>query len=321
MNPILVVIPYHSADLEITRKLIAWIAELGSCKPHSLLFAADSAIPQETMRELMDAARPVFHSVKTMIITVPKPAEGQRVWPPNIVFLAVANQVHQLYKFPFLFLEPDAIPIYAGWIDDIAEEYAECPARFMGSIVKQVGQPGLPSEYLNGVAVYPNDAIEVFEKIASVKDSSQAWDIGSASVVVPRAMNTKLIAHFYGEKDLPPMFVQAKLPDSPKNHVTLDFVPMEAAIFHRSKDGKLIDLLMARRKSATPIPESVSLKTQTSDTGPVKFSNVIVPELKEHPVALAPVVDMLPVETQELAPIGQPEKRGPGRPKKVEATA
>jgi hypothetical protein len=246
MNPILVVIPYHKGDLEIAKKLIAWIAELGSCKPHSLMFCADSLVPQEQMRALMDIARPHFVRVTTMIVTVPAATAEQKVWAPNIVFLNVARQVHVTSKLPFLFLEPDAIPIYPGWADDIAEEYFECPARFMGSIVKQVGQPGLPAEYLNGVAVYPNDAIEIFEKLAQVKDSSQAFDVGSAATVVPMSMHTPMIKHFWGEKDLPPVFVEAKIPDSPKNHVTSDFVPLGCAIFHRSKDGKLIDLLRSK---------------------------------------------------------------------------
>lgn len=245
-KPLLIVLPYFSGDFEIAKKLLIWIAELGSCKPHSLLLCADSLVPQEKMRELMDIARPHFIRVTTMIVTVPMATAEQKVWAPNIVFLNVARQVHETSKLPFLFLEPDAIPIYPGWADDIAEEYEECPARFMGSIVKQVGQPGLPPEYLNGVAVYPNDAIEVFERIASVKDSSQAFDVGSASVVIPRAMNTPLIQHLWGEKDLPPIFVKSKLPTSPKNHLTIDVIRKEAAIWHRSKDGSLIQILRDR---------------------------------------------------------------------------
>lgn len=253
-NPILVVIPYHAGDLEITTKLLQWIAELGSCKPHSLLLCADSLVPQGEMRELMDIARPHFVRVTTMIVTVPPSTPEQKVWPPNIVFLNVARQVHETSKFPFLFLEPDAIPMYSGWLDDIAEEYAESPMRFMGSLIKQNGQEGLPPEYLNGVAVYPNDAITVFDKIASIKDGTQAFDIGSASIAVPRSANTPLIQHFWGTKEMPPVFVESKSPDSPKNHVTLEFIRPAVAIFHRSKDGKLIDLLRAKRGTTLTIP-------------------------------------------------------------------
>ena len=64
-QPLLVVLPYFGGDLEIAKKLIEWIVELGSCKPHSLLLCADSKVPQDQMRALMDLARPVFHKVET----------------------------------------------------------------------------------------------------------------------------------------------------------------------------------------------------------------------------------------------------------------
>lgn len=247
-QPLLVVLPYHAGDIDLARKLIEWIAELGSCKPHSLLLCADTAAPRDKIVDLMELARPHFVKVQTMLVSVPQPAEGKTVWPPNVMFLNAARQVNQCYKRAFLWLEPDAVPMYAGWLDDIAEEYEETPLRFMGSIIKQQGQEGMPSEYLNGVAVYPNDAIDVFDKIAPIKDGIKAFDIGAATVLMSRSSDTPLIKHYWGERNLPPVFVEAKTPDSPKNHLTLDFIPKEAAIFHRSKDGKLIDILRKKRK-------------------------------------------------------------------------
>lgn len=258
MNPILVVLPYHRGDFDIAKKLVQWISELGSCKPHSILLCADSTVPQESMRELMELARPSFERVATMIVTVPtKPAEGsERVWPPNTMFLQAANQVRENYRLPFLWLEPDAIPITDTWLDQIALAYQHCPRRFMGTIVTQVGQPGLPAQYLNGVAVYPNDAVEVFNNISAVKDHSSAFDIGSAPVVVSKSQNTSLMQHFWGTKEMPPIFVATKTTDSPKNHVTMDFVKPGVVLFHRSKDGNLIDLLREQKAKVIPLTES-----------------------------------------------------------------
>ena len=248
-RPLLVVLPYHAGDLEIATKLVDWIGELGSCKPHSLLLCADSKVPQDQMRALMEKARPFFSQIATMICTVvevAKDAKDNPYWAQNQMFLAAARQVKTNYRFDFLWLEADAIPIYPGWLDDIAEEYEECARRFMGSIVHQDGQPNMPKDYLNGVAVYPNDAIDIFSEIESVKNGGQAWDIGSAAQIVPKSLNTSLIQHYYGTKELPPVFVEARASDAPKNHVTPDFVNLTAAIFHRSKDGKLIDILRAK---------------------------------------------------------------------------
>lgn len=279
-RPLLVVLPYHAGDIEIARKLVAWITELGSCKPHSLLLCADSKVPQEQMRSLMESARPLFAHISTMICTVLENTEDAKnpYWAQNQMFLAAARQVKTNYRLDFLWLEPDAIPIYPGWLDDIAEEYEECAKRFMGSVVHQDGQPNMPKDYLNGVAVYPNDAIELFMGIESVKNGGAAWDIGSAGQVVPKSINTTLIKHYYGTKEMPPVFVEARASDAPKNHVTLDFVQPGVALFHRSKDGKLIDLLSKKRNTPKPV-----MTTKVGDTGSVKFSTLAVPELEESP--------------------------------------
>jgi hypothetical protein len=273
-QPLLVVLPYHNGDIELARKLLEWIAELGSCHPHSILLCADASAPRDKVLELMAIARPHFTNTRTMLVIVPAPADGKKVWPPNVMFLNACRQVWDQFKMNFLWLEPDAIPLYARWLDDIAEEYEECPLRFMGSLIKQQGQEGLPPEYLNGVAVYPNSAFEVFDKITSVKDSSQAFDIGSAASVVPKSMNTRLIQHYYGTKELPPVFVETRAPDAPKNHVMLDFIPVGTAIFHRSKDGKLIDLLRAKR---TVIPE------KTVGGGSPEVNRLLEPEPEKAP--------------------------------------
>jgi hypothetical protein len=301
MNNLLVVLAYCPKDLEITKKLLFWISELGSCKPHSLLLVADSAVPQPTMRELMDIVRPVFHKVHTMIVTVP----SNVTFPPNHMFLQAANQVKENYKHDFLWMEPDSIPIGEEWLEEIAMAYDDCPSRFMGSIIHQEGQPGMPSDYLNGVAVYPNDAIDLFKNIPTIKDGTQAWDIASASVVIPKAMNTPLIKHFYGLKDLPPVFVASRATDAPKNHVTLDFVPKEAAIFHRSKGGELIDLLRAKRNASIPAKSS-------SPEGENKFS------LTETMLAGAPTPNLSAPEIDTPQP--QQEKRGVVKSRKVEAS-
>jgi hypothetical protein len=310
MNNLLVVIPYHGGDLEIAKKLIEWIVELGDCKPHSLLLAADSGISQDVMRELMDLARPAFVSVRTMIVAVPRPTSEQKVWAPNVVFLAVARQVNENYKFPFLFLEPDAIPISKGWLNEIATAYAESPKRFMGSVIKQVGQIGLPAEYLNGVAVYPNDAIDVFENIQAVKTSEQAFDIGSAVQVLPKAAHTTLIHHFWGEKDLPPVFVESLAPGAPKNHVTMGFIKPGAVVFHRSKDGGLINLLRVNSTRASePLGNPVMTAFLSEGQRPNPILHVRKEEKQESSPELSPDEKKQPTPPPMSARIPTPKKQ------------
>jgi len=104
MNPILVALPYHQGDYDLAVKLVAWMCELGSCRPNSLLLCADSAVPQEKMRDLMGMARPNFVRVTTMIVTVPAATAERKVWPPNVMFLNAARQVQACHTFNFLWM-------------------------------------------------------------------------------------------------------------------------------------------------------------------------------------------------------------------------
>ena len=180
------------------------------------------------------------------VATIPNSVKA--VWAPNSMFLSAAKWIYECGKMPWLWLESDAIPIREGWLDAIIEEYDASPMKFLGPIVRQTNQPELPAAHLTGTAVYPQDAYEVYQGIESLVTKVVAWDIETASQVVARTKAATTIAHFYGEKDLSVTFVDAITPESPRNAKTIDFIPKQAAIFHRVKDGSLISLLRKLKK-------------------------------------------------------------------------
>jgi hypothetical protein len=260
---LLTIIPYCTNDLPITTKLLEWINELAARDIFTngpLLLAADSAVPRSDIDRLAAIARKSWRWVRTMIVTVP--ADG---WAPTLMFRTISSHVVANYRLPFFWMEPDCIPLVPSWLRQLQDAYEECPKRYMGALISQTEDPALPAVHMTGCGIYPNDAIEDFMTIKDLK--TQAWDIASALTIVPRCENTQLIHHFWGLKDLPPVFVHQRLPDSPKNHVTLDFIRKDAAVFHRSKGGELIDLL--RQKLHREIP--------TISRGKEAASNIVGP--------------------------------------------
>lgn len=252
MQPLLVVIAYHSGDYERTTQLLGWISELGGARPHSCLLVADEGVSPDQRAALGALAKESFDFVARI------PAGVKTMWAPNGMFLSAAKWINECCKQPWLWLESDCIPLKPGWLDDLAEEYDACPMKFMGPLIKQTDQPDLPPVHLTGCSIYPPDAYGVFAAIPSLQDKIVAWDIEGAGKVVPRSKNTDLIHHFYGPKDLPPTFVDTRTADDPKNRVTLDFIRKDAVLFHRVKDGSLITLLKkkvaASAKPIIPIP-------------------------------------------------------------------
>jgi len=269
MTPLIVALPYCNKDADLALNLLKWMGQLQtggivSHYPHTLLLAADDTVPRPKIEEIMAEARPLFPVVRTMLIP---PRAG---WAPNNMFLAVARQVKQQFRLPFLWLEPDCVPLCSGWLDLLADGYEDCPYKFMGALITQTDQPTLPQVHLTGCAIYPNDAIDFYAQMPDVANGTKAWDIAGADVVVPCTLNTKLIHHFWGTPEMPPIFVSLRTAESPKNHVTRDFVSKEAVLFHRSKDGGLIKLLReVRGLSLPPGPAPIPAPAPKPEPAPV----------------------------------------------------
>lgn len=238
-------IAVYRGDVERSTNLLQWIKELGGARPHSLLLVVDD-VDGPDKDKLKALAKESFDFVGVI------PANVVAAWPPNRMFLSAAKWIYECAKLPWLWLEPDAIPLREGWADAIADEYDQSPMAFLGPIVRQKGQPGLPESHLTGTAVYPVDAWETYKEIKALTDKVSAWDIEAAGAVVARAKFSSTLAHYWGKKDLPPHFTETKSATDPENFVTLDFVPKQAAVFHRVKDGSLITLLRKKKNAKAP---------------------------------------------------------------------
>lgn len=245
MNTLTVVIPYHGKDLESARRLLNWIHEIGTSPRHSCMLVADAGVEKKDRDELKENACRSFRHVGTLPVNVLPVG-----FAPNQMFLAAARQIHSTQKLPWLWLEPDCVPLKATWADNLADTYAEVPQKFMGPIVHST-QPGLPATHLTGCSVYPPDAFALYDTVESLKGQNVAWDIESAHLIVPRACHTDLIQHHWGEAGWPPTFVMHKQVGTAyaKNVVDMDFINPKAVLFHRVKDDSLINMLRLQRQS------------------------------------------------------------------------
>lgn len=238
MNTILVVIPCHTADIGSAQQTIEWIRGLnGTAKRGHCLLVVDAATPKPNIESLKASAKDTFESWDAIGIAA---GIKKGVDASNFMFLHTAKTIQERYRTPWLWLEPDCIPIRPTWLDELEAEYARSPKLYMGAFVHST-DPMLPKTHVAGCAVYPNKA---FDQLKNFCGKERAWDIEAAASMVPAAQETSLIQHFWGPaKDIFPVFVDTRYPDSPENHVTVDFVKRESALFHRSKDGSLIRLL------------------------------------------------------------------------------
>lgn len=304
MNPLLVILPYCSKDVDQTRDLLQWIADLNKDFPKhpAMLLAADSTVPRSTIDELARIACESFDYAKTMLVPI---EEGD--YPPSKMFLMAARQVQTQYKHAFLWLEPDCIPLTERWLHGLAEAYEASPKQYVGSLIRNDKDPALPKIHFTGCGIYKNGA---YSDLKSVPDiSKRAWDMVAASVLVPKADDTLLIHHFWGQPNLPPEFIPATQSKGAMNQVKLDFIRPEAVLFHRNKNGSLIRLLRAHRGD-------VKQSGRVAVPAELAEANGELPEESLEEIPSAPTARGKTAAQEDLEALNSPSSiaPNPGRP-------
>lgn len=228
-----IVIPFCPADADQALALLDFIGQLGGCQEYNCLLVVDAAVDWGKAVDALTLANRAFRSAA--IVTTESPVTG---WPAgaNALWLAAAKHC-KTAGTDWLWMESDAIPLKRGWLVSI--DKMRKGSRYFGHLYMYREQV---MRVMSGIAVYPPDAIDLIGPIIKA-DPTKAWDVSGAEAVTPHATNTKLIHHFYGEKDLAPTFIENRTAETTRNAFTLDQLPPEAVIYHRNKDGTLMELL------------------------------------------------------------------------------
>jgi len=231
-----VVLAFSTGDANQALSLLEFIGQLGGCQEYNCLLVVDAAVDWAKAVDALTLAHRAFRDAR--FITTAAPVTG---WPAGANALWFAAAKHCKEKaVDWLWLEPDAIPIKRGWL--VAIDKMRKGSRYFGHLYTY---PQQATKVMSGIAVYPHDAIDLIGPCIE-EQPNKAWDVSSAEVVVPLATHTKLIHHFYGEQDLAPTFVESRNSETRRNAFTLDQLPQEAVIYHRNKDGTLMELLRTK---------------------------------------------------------------------------
>jgi FkbM family methyltransferase len=260
----LVAFPISLVDQDLALKNAQWINELGGCKGHEALFGYDKRCTPGTVDDIRGELIKAFDKV------YPFPFEAEiDGWPEgaNYFFRVVTAKLETKPNTPcFLWLEPDAIPLKAGWLDMLAEEYKRGNKPFMGDRVQVRDIP----LHMSGVGIYPLP-LHAFAGEA-YRAAEVAWDMAGKDQIVPKAYFTRLIEHAWKH----PQFTMLSEIDTQ--------IRPEAVLFHSSKDGSLIDLL--RKKAA---PETNHHSVPAEPTSVPKTSREEIGTRAAHP---SPVYDI-----------------------------
>jgi hypothetical protein len=231
-----VVIPFCHKDEWLALKNLEWAKKLDGRTPHTAMVVHDDTINGDQVRH---AAEQFFE--KVVMFCYPRFPGRDTSWPivQNHQFQEAATYIsYNGPREPWLWWEPDAVPLRSGWITAIEEAHNEGGKPYAGHIV--TGDPfrnGHQISWMTGVGVYPHNVPS--HSGAAMSCMRHPWDVASWKDVPKKCTPINhLIQHIWEIDGGPPSFSNAA-----EAEATL--LPT-AVMFHRCKDGSLINALRRR---------------------------------------------------------------------------
>lgn len=175
-----VIIPFHSGDFDQAKRLIEWIQFLGPQDGKFYLMTqqqnADPALLPAGWEWMID-----YLNIKSEWSKGTVDASG-----PNAMWTQAAREMARRAQGPWLWLEPDAVPIRRDWLALLTAEYQRGGKPFMGGLAPKDGR-------MSGVAVYHQNTAKTCER--AMRSGKIAFDYAGAGDFLRQGVHfTDLIA-------------------------------------------------------------------------------------------------------------------------------
>lgn len=240
MQKLLPVIAWCAKDADNALRLAQWIQHLGATSDNEFVLLASTEDWETEAGQRLKA----YAQFKAFVcVDTSGPVENG--WPngPNQM-MAEALALSEQRGAPLLWLEPDAVPLRPGWLQELEREYAQHDAVFIGAWIS--GQ----KPHMSGIGVYGCTWRSKSPSLITPK-SGVPFDIAGARQIARSFKETLLIQHV--------PVGRGKVHD-----FTKILVRPGAAIFHPDKEGYLISKLKVG--NALPTTRAIGLEVFQSKT-------------------------------------------------------
>jgi hypothetical protein len=232
-EPITVVLPFCVKDEALMMGMLQWMAQLSGTLPRTCVLHYDDTVADDSA--IREAASKCFQTVLTSRYKAPKkPFVG---WPSacNYAFQRACMFSWSHLPGPWLWCEPDCVPVKRDWLYRIESEYRAGGKPFMGSVIADSKEHKFG--HVNGTAVYPKRAATLIPN--AIASHKLAFDYAMRDEMIHLAHDAKRIM----------MHAEGKTFDAP----ALDtLMASETVLFHPSKDLALTNQLRERQTSKHP---------------------------------------------------------------------
>lgn len=249
MNTVLLTLGFHTGDAVQAERLCDWIYQLQEREQiGTALLVCDSEVHPEMQTKVRLAAEVAFHSVE-LVVATPTERAGKTDRSNNLIRFA-ARHIAAAYRTPWLWIEPDCVPLKKTWFFDLALGYYSQPKRFFGSHLKSIKGAGEEQISLARVAIYPQDAVNDIEPFCS---GTAPFNLFGGKALVERSTKSRLVQQIA------------------YNHETdFDKIRPDAVMLHSDKTGALISHLRAQREVPQPTALGELVIAPTPEASPSK---------------------------------------------------
>ncbi len=301
-----IVFAYHNGDAELALLSAKAITSFGINMRHKATVCAtnDTALLFDIIEELKKS----FPEVGRIMAQ-----DGYNGWPlgPNQMFSDAAAQCYSVNE-PWMFWEPDCVPMKSGWVDDLEAEFRKKPA-----ILGHQYEGGMATNGKNiykmivGSAVYPPNFLDFCPSARSLDNYNLAyrsagtipepWDVRCRWNFMAVGRDCPLLRTYwksvnYQWKDGKIIFFAEDPESQAVQGVTCPdrVISSQAVVIHGCKDGSLHKMAIA----GFPMPsDSMGLDIPSNSMGMEQGGGQNVPDLPKYVM----MVDGIPDQEQAFS--------------------
>jgi len=190
MSKLLIVLPCSSNDAPLCERHLDHMFKMnGKRAVGSCLLVFNPDIHLEMVVRIKIAAELAFVNVRET--TAPKLPDHQvnnKFLQLNNMFRHAAKVAQQQCRFPWLWLEPDCVPVKPDWIEQLATAYDNQPAKYLGFI----GKAADGGKFMARCGIY---FLAASYELDSHCQADIPFAIATSSEVIPRCNHTNLIQY------------------------------------------------------------------------------------------------------------------------------
>lgn len=281
MPSLLLVTTVCQADLELCKKRLEWMVELGTpVQPKDILLVNDGSITEEDFKKLAQAHTdsklfPQVHLRKILQFS----DKGQWPYTVNHVWRTTAQIVAGEYGLKFdgspyycwFYFEPDVTPLNKDFAAILEAQYLAQHRQFMGHIHVTTSSQGKPVRHMNGAACYPISS-EWYSPAMMLTDGLP-WDVAGLGETeqarmadIPDSAYVIAVGAKGYKKDGATLKATQTLYDGRMQEHS--FTQAQQILHHGCKDGSLINVLSSRNGSqGEPVTGGSSLSPPHDTSG------------------------------------------------------